>query len=419
MGTLKRRSLTSKFLFGMFAVATVCGLMTVNALAATYYLDTNGNSVGAGGTPNGTWQDSGTDWTASSAGTLATSPYTTGGTDNLYFVASAGTSSGENPYTVTVSGNQAANSLYFQSSGTATLSGGTISLGSGGITLPQYAYGTTAQGPVNITSQVALQGTQTWSNSSANTLTVGGNVVNGGNILTIAGPGSTVIAGSLSGMGGLVKSGSGLLTFQSANTFLGSTTVSGGTIDLAQGNALQWSTLIAPTSVSVVFDSSVASNAFRIGALSGSGNLTLQNNATSPAAIVLTLGGNNGSMEYFGVLSGAGSLTVAGIGTLTLANTNTYTGGTTVSAGVLQLGDGTIGHDGALSGSGGITDNAALVYNLYGAQAFAGNVSGSGSLTKAGSGLLTLTGSNSCGARRNFQLGNEIKKWSNCLSNSG
>ena len=29
------------------------------------------------------------------------------------------------------------------------------------------------------------------------------------------------------------------------------------------------------------------------------------------------------------------------------------------------------------------------------------------------------TVSGTCGARRNFQLGNEIKKWSNCLSNSG
>ena len=49
-----------------------------------------------------------------------------------------------------------------------------------------------------------------------------------------------------------------------------------------------------------------------------------------------------------------------GNGTLTLINTNTFTGGTTITAGAIQLGDGTIGHDGTLPAAGGITNNAAL-----------------------------------------------------------
>ena len=71
--------------------------------------------------------------------------------------------------------------------------------------------------------------------------------------------------------------------------------------------------------------------------------------------------------------------------------TNTYTGGTTISAGVLQLGNG--GTTGSITGN--IVDNGALVFNRSTALTYAGVVSGSGSLTQAGTGTLTLTGANS------------------------
>lgn len=53
-------------------------------------------------------------------------------------------------------------------------------------------------------------------------------------------------------------------------------------------------------------------------------------------------------------------------GTLVLTGDNTYQGATTVSAGTLQIGDGTT--DGSISASSGITNNAALAYNLVGSQ---------------------------------------------------
>jgi autotransporter-associated beta strand protein len=85
-----------------------------------------------------------------------------------------------------------------------------------------------------------------------------------------------------------------------------------------------------------------------------------------------------------------------GNGVLTLAAANTYTGGTTISAGTLQLGDGTTAaHDGSLNAGGGITNNAALVFNIVGSQTYSGAISGTGTVAKLGAGTQVLSGSNS------------------------
>ena len=186
---------------------------------------------------------------------------------------------------------------------------------------------------MTISAAIDLQAAQNWSNSSNNLLSINGSVNNNGYSLSIGGAGITLLPGNISGSGGLNKTDGGTLVLQSANTFTGTTTISGGTLDVSYAGALQSSTLGAPTGGSVVFDQNVASRAFNLGALSGSGNLVLQNNASSPAAITLNVGGNSVTTTYSGNLSGSGTLVVMGSGEFTLSGNNTYGGGTTVTSG--------------------------------------------------------------------------------------
>jgi fibronectin-binding autotransporter adhesin len=70
---------------------------------------------------------------------------------------------------------------------------------------------------------------------------------------------------------------------------------------------------------------------------------------------------------------------------------NTYTGGTTISGGTLQLGDG--GPTGSIVGD--VTDNGTLVFNRSGNnKTFTGVISGSGAVVKLGSDILELDGNN-------------------------
>ena len=90
----------------------------------------------------------------------------------------------------------------------------------------------------------------------------------------------------LAGSVGLTKAGTATVTLSGANTYTGTTTVNGGTLDLQNQNAVQNSTLTM-SGGSLVFDSSVGGNAFNFGGLaastSGAGyDIALQNNAGSP-----------------------------------------------------------------------------------------------------------------------------------------
>ena len=101
-------------------------------------------------------------------------------------------------------------------------------------------------------------------------------------------------------------------------------------------------------------------------------------------------------------LGGAGGLDKTDAGTLILTGESSYGGGTRISGGTLQLGDG--GTSGSISGN--VVNNGLLAFNRADDLAFAGAVSGGGLIRQNGAGTLTLNAdSSSFGGRTEIRTG--------------
>ena len=224
--------------------------------------------------------------------------------------------------------------------------GGLIKQGTGTMTLSGV---NTFTGPTSVTAGIlSLSGgaalsdvtSVTVTNPGAlnlvNSETIGslagsGNVTLNANTLTTGGNGfTTTYSGVMSGAGGsLTKTGVGTMTLSGANTFTGPVNVNAGTLSLQNGAAIADTvsvTVTTPGTLNLV-------NSETIGSLAGTGSATLNANT-------LTTGGNNTSTTFSGVIGGAGGAVVKnGTGAFTVSGTNTYTGGTTLNAGTLALGN--------------------------------------------------------------------------------
>jgi fibronectin-binding autotransporter adhesin len=255
-----------------------------------------------------------------------------------------------------------------------------------------------------------------------------------------------VISGLISQSSGtrqLVKAGFGELILRNAgNNYLGWTTINAGTltIDVAGGiqNAGTSSALGAGTAgvnsqinfsggtLNVTLGTGSTDRQVRIGSTTatstaganinnnsanGSNPLLFTsaafNNTTDSgmnavtALRTLSLGGANTDANAInGVIAdhnaaggGIVRVTKADTGRWILSGANTYTGATTISAGTLQLGDGTIGKDGTVASSS-IVNSGSLVFNRFGSSSYGGVISGSGNVTKSGEGTQALSGAN-------------------------
>ena len=237
--------------------------------------------------------------------------WSTSGTNDADFYTS-----GTSP--VTVSGSISVRNITFDGSG-YTLSGGTLSL-TGSITTNQSAtIGSILAGTSGLTKagtgDLILTGSETYSgatNISNGTLQVGSGGTTGsiGSTSSVSDSGvlafdrsdNISFALAVSGNGSLVQLGTGALILTGSNTYSGQTTISTGTLQVGSGG-----TTGSINSTSGVSDSGVLE-------FDRSDNITF-----SPA------------------ISGSGGLVQAGTGTLILTGSNTYSGGTTISAGTLQL----------------------------------------------------------------------------------
>jgi autotransporter-associated beta strand protein len=230
---------------------------------------------------------------------------------------------GYNSPTTPVPGNYANNVIVANSStiqvtapvGVPTVTMGTLTMGAATTLTVSPDPTNPAGAPFGLAfASTALNGANTMNEVATGTLSLGLLTSVGSASLTVVGGGSLAVAG------GAIP---GRLSLGSSNLSLGGTSLTAGS-------------------------------------LAGTGG-TLSGNATAP--IILTIGSDNSSTTYGGAIidGGTGSLALnkTGTGTLMLTGTNTYSGGTVISDGILSVvGDATVG-----TGSVTITALGTLSYS--------------------------------------------------------
>ena len=144
-------------------------------------------------------------------------------------------------------------------------------------------------------------------------------------------------------------------------------------------------------------------------------------NVTMGTATLTVVGTSSDVQPFAGVISGAGALTIRGTGRLILTGANTYTGATTISAGILQLGNGGTAGSIATSSALSIASGGTLVFNRSNAVAqgtdFASVISSAGALTQNGPGTLTLSGANTYTGRTTVNGGTLVLAFGTVSSN--
>ena len=109
----------------------------------------------------------------------------------------------------------------------------------------------------------------------------------------------------------------------------------GGELEVDSAAALTDAAVVMNSTRVILFGPSAVNPVF--GSLSGSGGFALNTTTAGVSAGTLTVGGLNTNTTYSGALSGSGALLKVGTGLLTLSHANTFTGGTIVSAGSMDL----------------------------------------------------------------------------------
>ena len=171
-----------------------------------------------------------------------------------------------------------------------------------------------------------------------------------GNLVNVTNPADCLtISGSITGVGAVTKTGSGLLLLAANNSYGGATIVSAGTLELGAAAGL-------PNGTAATVNGTLDLNAFGATVSSLAGIGTVNHSGTGGDTLAVGSGAFAGTIENTG---GTLALLKIGSGQLILSGSNTYTGGTTVSAGVLAIAS-TASLPGWASGSGTVDAGAIL-----------------------------------------------------------
>ncbi len=326
-------------------------------------------------------------------------------------------------------------------SGTATiLDGGLVTAGfngAGNLTIGNLVF--SGSGTVNVTGNGAVPGS---------VLNVTGALTTAGNIVITASnafgwtndtPYDLITWGSILGTGTSSFTPTSITVLnlnprQSAAppTFSGTSvilTISGYTPKWTGADNSDWVVGSTGTSSNWVLVGSGTANGTATDYISGdavlfnddAGNTTVNISAADVTPVNTTFNTTNGytlqSSGGFGI-AGSGVLNKGDGGTLTITSSNSYTGATTINAGILQIGDGTT--DGSIASSASINNNGTLTYNLVGSQSYANAITGAtGLLIKNGGGTLTLSGTNSYGGGTIINTGTLVAASANALGTGG
>ncbi len=257
-------------------------------------------------------------------------------------------------------------------SGTTIVSGGTLQAGAVNAFSPNSA--------MTVNAALSLNGL----NQSIANLNGSGMVLLGAGTLIFGSDNNpSAFSGSISGTGGLIKVGTGIFTLSGLdNVYSGITIVAAGTFQAGATNAFSPYSLVAINGTLDLnnFNQSIAN-------LIGPGLVTLGSGT-------LTLGSDNNSLTFQGMIQGTGGLTKTGTGTFTLTGSNTYTGTTTVAQGALAV-------------NGSITSNISILANalLQGIGTITGNVTNSGTIAPGNSiGTITIVGNTMFNAGSSLQI---------------
>ncbi len=190
-----------------------------------------------------------------------------------------------------------------------------------------------------------------------------------------------IYGGNIVGTGSVVKDvnnfNPGDVTLTGTNTYTGGTIIRGGGIILGDGGTPGWGSIVGNVTFT---NSAVDDRGGRFLQFNRPDNFTFSGNIIGTT--IPTTGFNQGDL---------GSVRQVGPNVVTLTGNNTYQGGTIISNGVLQVGNG--GATGSI-GSSNVTDESVLAFNRSDIVTFGGVISGAGSLVQQGSGKLTLTATN-------------------------
>lgn len=224
----------------------------------------------------------------------------------------------------------------------------------------------------------------------------------------------------------ITKNGTGTLLLKGSGNFNGSVVINTGIVRVQNNSSLGTSTVAEAqrtdikSGAALEIDGSLTTTEFiRVAGtgLSSTGAIRAVSGTTNHNSQI-AMEGTGGATVSFGVDSGAvlkvsklysdagrdTNFEKVGAGTLVLKadDSGSYVGNTTITGGILQIGDG--GTTGVLKTSG-VTNNASLVFNRSNAYDYVGSIAGTGTLTQAGGNTLTLSGSNTYTGNTNVNAG--------------